>query len=362
MNQRRVLNPALCFPVNGITMEPIKTAIVGFGISGQCFQAPILQAISQIELRAVVSRNGERVRSQLPEVSVYADISQLLHDPEIELVIIATPNDLHYQQAAEALRAGKHVVLEKPVTVNSSDGHALAGLAQQYDRKLSVYHSRRYDGDFLTIKQLLAEQRLGGIHTFYSSYNRYRPVVKNRWREASVPGAGILYDLGSHLIDQALCLFGNPVAVQATLRNQRPGSQATDHFHLVLSYQGTDVILHGNCLSTTAGPRFQVFGSEGSFIKHGMDPQEDYLRNFQGPEAIGWGEDAPEYYGVLTSAAGESVVVPTMNGGYEQFYQQMSYAIRHNQPVPVEPGQAVDVIKIIESSYLSNQENRTVFL
>ncbi len=343
-------------------MEPIKTAIVGFGISGQSFQAPILQAISQIDLRAVVSSNGERVRSQLPEVAVYADISQLLHDPEIELVIIATPNDLHHQQAAEALRAGKHVVVEKPITVSSSDGDALIELAQQYDRKLSVYHSRRYDGDFLTIKQLLAEQRLGDIHTFYSSYNRYRPAVKDRWREVNVPGAGILYDLGSHLIDQTLCLFGNPIAVQATLRNQRPGSQATDHFHLVLSYPDTDVILHGNCLSTIAGPRFQVFGTEGSFIKHGMDPQEDYLRNFQGPETTGWGKDIPEHYGILTAIDGESVVVPTMNGGYEQFYHQMSHAIRHNQPVPVAPEQAIDVIKIIESSYLSSQENRTVFL
>ncbi|ODS04421.1 oxidoreductase [Vibrio scophthalmi] len=341
-------------------MKPIRTALIGFGISGQCFQAPIIASIPALKLVAVLSSDKVKVHQQLPDVVVHQDIESLLADDSIELVIIATPNELHYSMAEQALNAGKHVVVEKPFVIHSQDGEALIALANKLDRKLSVYQSRRFDGDFLTIKRLISENKLGQIHTFYSSYNRFRPEVKDRWREQDTPGSGILYDLGAHLIDQAIALFGLPTFVNATLRNQRPGAQAVDHFHLLLSYPDCDVILHSNCLSTTEGPRFQVYGSEGSFIKYGMDPQEDMLREKKGPNSSFWGEDKSANFGELTTANGEQCLITTDKGGYEQFYTQIVEAIRNNQPLPICPSTALDTIRIIEAAYQSSVEKRSI--
>ncbi|CAH0532753.1 scyllo-inositol 2-dehydrogenase (NADP(+)) IolW [Vibrio stylophorae] len=340
--------------------RPIRTALVGFGISGQCFQAPIIDYVTALDLVAVVSSDAEKVHQQLPQVTVYPNLNDLLTDDSIELVIIATPNNLHYPMAKQALDAGKHVVIEKPFVNHSEDGKALIALAKAHHRKLTVYHSRRFDGDFLTIKRLMNEQTFGQVHTFYSSYNRYRPEVKVRWREQNIPGAGILYDLGAHLIDQALALFGLPILINATLRNQRPGAQAVDHFHVQLHYPDCDVILHGNCLSTTEGPRFQVFGDQASFIKYGMDSQEAQLREKQGPEHPGWGLDDPANFGVLTTAEGERRTIPTEQGGYEQFFTQLATAIHHNHPLPVLPDEALNVVRVIEAAYQSAAEKRTI--
>lgn len=343
-------------------MTPIKTALIGFGISGQSFQAPILQALGEYELTSVVSSNPEKVHAQLPSAVVYPSIDELLAKGDEELVVIATPNELHGPFAEKALRAGKHVVVEKPFTVDSAEGKQIAALAEEQGKKMSVYHSRRFDGDFLTIQKLISEGHLGEVHTLFSSYNRYRPVVKDRWREQGIPGAGILYDLGSHLVDQALALFGAPDSVTATLRNQRPGAQAVDHFHICLGYDQRDVILHGNNLSTTEGPRFQVYGSEGAFIKYGMDKQEDLLRELKGPGCEGWGEDPEIAWGVYTDASGKSVTVPTERGCYERFYLEMASAIRGAGEVPVMPQEAITTIKIIEAAYASNAARKTIFL
>lgn len=337
-------------------MRSIKTALVGFGISGQCFQAPVISSVEALDLVAVVSSSPDKVKAQLPEAVVYPDLESLLENSDAELIIIATPNTLHYPMAKMALEANRHVVVEKPFVIDSPEGETLIELANQKQRLLSVYQSRRFDGDFLTIRQLLESQRLGDIHTFYSSYNRFRPEVKDRWREQEQPGAGILYDLGAHLIDQALVLFGMPETVTAHLRHQRPGAKAVDHFHLILGYPKTDVILHGNCLSTAPGPRFQVFGSKGTYIKYGMDPQEDDLRQQKGPATDGWGLEPADQYGTLTHADSSEQKLATTQGGYEQFYQQIAGAILHNSPAPVEPGSALDVIKVIEAAYQSNKD------
>ena len=343
-------------------MQPIKTAIVGFGISGQCFQAPIIEYCDELELTAVVSSDKQKVIAQLPNVTVYSQIETMLDDPDIELVIIATPNHLHIPQAKLALQAGKHVVIEKPFCISAEEGKALIDVAQQAGKTLSVYQSRRFDGDFRTIEKLIAKGKLGDTHTFYSSYNRYRPEVKVRWREQDTPGAGILYDLGAHLIDQALCLFGLPEKVTAIVRNQRPGAQATDHFHLILHYPQCEAILHANCLSTTEGPRFQVFGHDSAFIKYGMDPQEDMLRDKAGPGTQGWGEDTPDNFGRYTDKHGLNTIVETERGGYEQFYQQLALAIREGHPLPVTAEQALDVIRVIEAAIASSEQQCSVRL
>ncbi len=343
-------------------MQPIKTAIVGFGISGQCFQAPILEDCQEIDLCAVVSSNGEKVHAQLPNVEVYPTIENMLENPSIELVIIATPNDLHVPQAKLALLAGKHVVIEKPFSIDVKEGEALIEVAKQVGKKLSVYQSRRFDGDFKTIAKLINEDKLTNIHTFYSTYNRYKPEVKVRWREQDVPGSGIVYDLGAHLIDQALCLFGLPERVTAQLKAQRPAAEAIDHFHIVLHYPNCDAILHSNCLSVTEGPRFQIFTHDAAFIKYGMDTQEDFLREKQGPKTAGWGEDKPENYAAFTNHQGEETIIETEKGGYEAFYQQVATAIRNDKEVPVTAKQALDVIRVIEASYESSKQQRTIDL
>ncbi|MBC7005072.1 oxidoreductase [Photobacterium sp. BZF1] len=343
-------------------MQPIKTAIVGFGISGQCFQVPIIEYCDELKLTAVVSSDKQKVIAQLPNVTVYSQIETMLDDPDIELVIIATPNHLHIPQAKLALQAGKHVVIEKPFCISAEEGKALMDVAQQAGKTLSVYQSRRFDGDFRTIEKLTADGKLGDIHTFYSSYNRYRPEVKVRWREQDTPGAGILYDLGAHLIDQTLCLFGLPEKVTAVVRNQRPGAQATDHFHLILHYPQCEAILHANCLSTTEGPRFQIFGHDSAFIKYGMDPQEDMLRDKAGPGTPGWGEDTPDNFGRYTDKHGHNTIIETERGGYEQFYQQLALAIREGHPLPVTAEQALDVIRVIEAAIASSEQQCSVRL
>ncbi|MDF2155175.1 oxidoreductase [Vibrio sp. CAU 1672] len=343
-------------------MKPIKTAIVGFGISGQCFQAPVIEFCKELALVAVVSSDADKVQSQLPKVTVYPEIESMLADESIELVIIATPNHLHVPQAKLALLAGKHVVIEKPFCLSVKEGEELMAVAKQSNKCVSVYQSRRYDADFKTIQTLVQERKLEGIHTFYSSYNRFRPEVKDRWREQAVPGSGILYDLGAHLIDQALCLFGAPESVTAILRNQRPGAQTVDHFHLILSYPELDVILHGNCLSTTEGPRFQIFAQNASLIKYGMDTQEDFLREKNGPATPGWGEERPESFVIFTDHQGTDSTIETETGGYEAFYQQLAKAIRQGDKVPVTLDQALYVIRIIEAAYQSSEQQRTVKL
>ena len=343
-------------------MQAIKTALVGFGISGQAFQTPILKALPEIALQAVVSSAPERVAQHLPQVQVYADIEQMLAEADVELVIIATPNSEHAPMARQALLAGKHVVVEKPFVIHSAEGEQLIALANQQQRLLAVYQSRRFDGDFLTIQRLLAEDKLGAVHTFYSSYNRYRPEVKVRWREQAIPGAGILYDLGAHLIDQALCLFGMPQSVDAHLRQQRPGAEAVDHFHLLLSYPEREIILHGNCLSTTVGPRFQIYGERGSYIKYGMDPQEEQLRAFIGPGSPGWGAEPESSWGCLYDAAGKPQKIATQSGGYQAFYQQLSAAIRSGAALPVTAEQGLQVIRVIEAAYQSQQQQQRIHL
>ncbi|USD67221.1 oxidoreductase [Vibrio sp. SCSIO 43136] len=340
--------------------QPIKVALVGFGISGQCFQAPIITKCPQFELMAVVSSDEEKVKAQLPWAKVYSEFEQMLQNSDIELVVIATPNHLHVPQAKAALLAGKHVVVEKPFSISVEEGQTLLDVQKQTGKVLTVYQSRRFDGDFITIKKLIDDKRLAGVHTFYSSYNRYRPEVKVRWREQDVPGAGILYDLGAHLIDQALALFGLPDKVTAVLKNQRKGAQAVDHFHLILHYPDKEAILHANCQSTAEGPRFQVFSERGTFIKYGMDVQEDFLRERKSFDSQGWGEDPQAMFGIYTDADQNQTTVPTELGGYQGFYFQLADAIQHGAPVPVCAQEALNVIQVIEAAYLSAKQERTI--
>jgi Predicted dehydrogenases and related proteins len=344
-------------------MSKVNVGLVGFGFSGQVFHAPIIQSIDGMDIRKVVSSNPDKVGQYLPDAAVTASLEELLSDEHIDLVVITSPNQMHYPYAKQALLAGKHVVVEKPFVISSEEAEDLIKTAKQQNRKLSVYQNRRWDNDFITVKSLIDSGKLGDIASYEAHYDRYRPQVSDRWREKAGPGAGMLYDLGSHLIDQALHLFGKPASVYADLFAQRAGSEVDDYFHLILMYENMRVILHSGSLVMQHGPRFQVYGSLGSFVKYGLDSQEEMLKQGGLPGQPNWGMDREEYYGELTlSVDGQAVSskVTTQQGSYESFYEGMYQAIIHDKPVPVDAEDARNTIRVIELAVQSSRETRAL--
>ncbi|MDB5082209.1 MAG: oxidoreductase [Chloroflexi bacterium] len=349
--------------------EDVKqVALIGYGFAGKTFHAPFLVSTEGLKLTKVVSSAPQKVLADLPSVEVVGQPEAVFNDPDIDLVVLASPNLTHYPLAKAALQAGKHVVIDKPFVIHSPEAHELIRLAEENRRVLSVYQSRRWDGDFRTVKALLASNLLGDITYFESRYDRFRPEVKNRWREQDLPGSGILYDLGAHLIDQALQLFGSPRAITADLRQQRPGAQATDYFHLVLDYDALQVVLHSSCLVKQPGPHFQAHGSQGSFVKYGMDPQEAALIRGErpGPHNADWGRETPEWYGEMTTRVGELEIskarIETLPGDYPGYYRQLQASLTGQEPVPVLAADAAKNIELIEKAIISSREGRTIRL
>ena len=332
-------------------MAPLSVGLVGYGFSGSTFHAPVLSAVDTLSLAAVVTSQGDKVTADWPGTRVYDDIQTLLADSTIDLVVITSPNTLHYTHARAALEAGKHVVVEKPFTITSREADELIELAERQGLVLSVYHNRRWDNDFLTIRKIITSDLLGRVHDYEAHFDRYRLEVRDRWRERDLPGSGNLYDLGSHLIDQALVLFGSPQTVFADLRKQRPGAHSVDSFYLLLGYEQCRVVLCGGMLIRAPGPRFQLHGDQGSFVKYGIDPQEEALRQGGRPGEPGWGMDGPETYGILTTeVAGLSMEtrIPTEIGNYQSYYRGISEAICHGRPSPVKASEARDTIRVLE--------------
>ncbi|MGG4554217.1 oxidoreductase [Paenibacillus sp. FSL W8-0186] len=341
----------------------IQVGLIGFGLSGSVFHAPLIDRTEGMTLAAVVSSQPAKVKGIYPQAKVYEDVETLLSDPEIQLVVVSSPNLTHYEYAAQALEAGKHVVVEKPFTNSSAEADRLIALAKEKKLLLTVYHNRRWDNDFLTISRLLDSGVLGSVSYYEAHFDRFRPEVTGRWREQDLPGSGILYDLGSHLIDQALTLFGKPNTVWADLRKERRGSKANDYFHLVLGYSNLRVVLHSGSLVREQGPRFILHGDRGSFIKHGFDPQEAQLRKGSGPGDENWGRDNEANYGKLTTDIGGLAVsgtVETLTGSYETFYRKLADAISSGQPSPVAAEDARDVIRIIELAMESHSQGRVL--
>lgn len=331
-------------------MKPsINVALVGFGFSGSTFHAPFLSALADYNLACVVSSNPKKVQEVLPTVRVESDLSKVLKDPAIDLIVIATPHATHCELAKAALEAGKHVVVEKPFTLNSVEAQDLIERAKRQKRILTVYHNRRWDGDFLTLKKLLREDVLGEIYLYEAHFHRYRPIPNpQRWKEASALGAGIVYDLGSHLIDQALCLFGLPDSVDADILTQRPGAIADDYFHLTLKYGAKRVILKASSVVCNPGPRYQLHGTKGSFLKEGQDPQEQDLMAGKSPLDKTWGLDREENDGFFSLSETHSRI-PTIRGDYGLFYKGLAEAIQKNSPPPVLAEEALHVIQLIEN-------------
>lgn len=341
----------------------INVGLIGYGYSGATFHTPLINKVNDLNLKAVTSSNETKVKKDYPHVEVLSDVNSMLSHKDIDVVIITSPNTTHYEYAKKAILAGKHVVVEKPFTITSIEANELIALAQENGVILTVFHNRRWDNDFLTIRELLKTNILGNLSTYEAHFDRFRPNVRDRWREKNIPGSGTLYDLGSHLIDQSLTLFGMPETVWADLKVEREGAEVVDYFHMILSYKNMKVILHSGSLVREAGPRFILHGDRGSFIKYGLDSQEEQLKKGIQPGAWGWGEDRLEDYGRLTTEIGGITirgVIETLLGRSETFYESLGLAIKLGTTAPVLAEEARDTIRIIEYAIKSYQEQRTI--
>lgn len=349
--------------LSSTTTAPLNVALVGYGYVGKTFHAPLIGATPGLVLHTVVSSDPVKVAADHPEAKVVARLDDALANPAIDLVVIATPNDLHAPQGQTALAAGKHVVIDKPFTVTLDEARALIASAETHDRLLSVFHNRRWDADFLTLKSLIAEGALGEVTQYESHFDRFRPVVRDRWRERAGPGAGAWFDLGPHLLDQALQLFGLPLAVNADIGVQRQGAGADDYFHVTLRYPTLRVILHGSLLAAAADLRMAVHGTKGSFVKLGLDAQEDALKRGLTPADEGFGVDPRP--GTLTRAEGDALTSETVQGrrgDYAAYYAGVRDAILTGAANPVPAREALQVMELLDLAARSAAERRELAL
>jgi predicted dehydrogenase len=347
-----------------MTTRRINVALLGYGLAGSVFHAPLIAATPGLSLHTVVSRDAARVALRHPHARVLGEPKQACDDPAIDLVVIATPNEAHAPLALAALAAGKHVVVDKPFALDVAEAEAMIAAAEAGGRVLSVFHNRRWDADFLTLRALLQAGALGDVAELHSHFDRYRPQVPDRWRDREGPGSGLWYDLGPHLIDQVLQLFGPPLAVAADLARQRHGAQAVDYFHVQLRYPRMRAILHAGALVPGHGLRFAVHGSGGSWFKHGLDPQEDALRGGAIPGDAGWGREPRPGTLLQVQADGSTreVPSPSPDGDYLAYYAQLRDAIARGSAPPVTAHDALRVMRVIEAGLLADAERREIAL
>lgn len=341
--------------------DAIRVGLIGYGYASKTFHAPLISGTPGMTLAAVASSDENKVHADWPAMPVVSGPERILNDPNIDLVVIPTPNDTHFPLAKAALEAGKHVVVDKPFTVTLSQARELEALAKSGGRLLSVFHNRRWDSDFLTVKALINEGLLGEVGYFESHFDRYRPQVRNRWREQGGPGSGIWYDLAPHLLDQVVNLFGLPVSMQVDLAQLRPGSQSTDYFHAVLAWPQRRVVLHGTLVAAAETARFIIHGSRGSYVKYGLDPQEERLKSGERLPQEDWGYDMRD--GVLTRAEGEDITEEswlTLPGNYPAYYAAIRDALNGSGTNPVPASQAIQIMELIELGLESARHRTTL--
>jgi len=340
----------------------IKTALLSYGMSGEVFHGPLLQAHAGFDIVSVWQRKPKApARHPYRVVATYEEV---LKDPSVELVIVNTPNETHYDYAVRALQAGKHVIVEKPFTVTTKEADDLIALASKQKKMLSVFQNRRWDADFLTVRKVLAEGLLGKLVECEIHYDRYRNYIEaNTWKEEAKPGTGILYNLGSHLIDQALVLFGMPRYVDARIGTQRPGGKVDDFFDIRFEYDGFFAILKSSYLVREEGPRFTLHGTEGSFLKWGIDPQEQDLKDKKIPGSPQWGVEGKEWWGRLnTTIEGKHFngAYESVPGNYLSYYDNIYEVLTQGKPQAVKPEESRDVIRLIEASQESSRTRSAV--
>ncbi|MFJ9343950.1 Gfo/Idh/MocA family oxidoreductase [Streptomyces sp. NPDC101733] len=357
---------------------PLRVALVGYGLAGSVFHAPLVSATDGLVLDSVVTSDPERraqVREAYPDVRLVDSADELwarAGDAEdaLDLVVIASPNKTHVALAKAALTAGIPVVVDKPLAATAAEARELAALAERTGTFLSVFQNRRWDNDFLTLRRLLADGELGEVQRFESRFERWRPQLKGGWRESGAPEeiGGLLYDLGSHVVDQALVLFGPAVRVYAEADVRRPGAEADDDTFIAITH-GSGVRSHLYVSATTAqlGPRFRVLGSRAGYVKYGLDPQEAALREGLRPgtaDGVLWGEEEPHLWGRIGSGesplTGSGIPVPTEHGDYPAFYAAVLEALRTGGPAPVTAHEAAACLEVLEAARRSSRDGVAV--
>jgi scyllo-inositol 2-dehydrogenase (NADP+) len=343
----------------------IEVGLVGFGLAGRAFHAPVIRAVPGLHLAAIVQRSGAEAAEKYPDVRIVRSLDELLSMPEIRLVVIATPNDTHYPLARKCLEAGRDVVVDKPFATTLEEAKSLVETAKETRRLLTVYQNRRYDGDFQAIRALVADGTLGRIVRFESAYDRFRPKLKpGAWRETARPGSGILFDIAPHLIDHALVLFGLPEAVTGDIRIERENAVADDAFDVTLHYSdGMRAVLRSSILAAAPRPRFVLFGTQGSFVKQTFDPQEMNLRRGDIPADKPWGFEPEENWGVLTVPAGDSFErrrIPSATCDYRDYYSNVRDAILGRAALAVTPEHSLHVVRMLELARESCRKRCTI--
>jgi scyllo-inositol 2-dehydrogenase (NADP+) len=331
----------------------INVGLVGWGFAGKTFHAPVIRATEGLRLTVIVQRSGAG-NSTYSDVDVVHSVDELLQR-KIDLVVIATPNTTHHPMAKQCLLAGKHVVVDKPFTVTVSEAEDLAQIAKQQKLILSAYQNRRYVGDFQTVQTLLKKEALGRVALYESHFDRFRPQLKPKaWREDPLPGSGVWYDLGSHLLDQALVLFGIPAAISADIRVERDAAKVDDAFDVTLQYPLMRAVLRATMLAAYPGPSFAIHGTNGSFIKYGLDPQEEALKAGRSPSEPDWDVEPEEAYGRLATPQGVQVI-PTVPSNFRHYYENVRDAINGDADLSVTPEQAINVMRGLELAVESSR-------
>jgi scyllo-inositol 2-dehydrogenase (NADP+) len=344
-------------------MLPVKTALCSFGMSGSVFHSPFIHLNPGFELYAVWERSKNLAAEKYPGIKTYRLLEELLNDEAIELVVVNTPSFTHFDYAKKALLADKHVIVEKPFTATTAEADELIALAKQQNKKISVYQNRRYDSDYKLFKKVLDEEWLGEIVEAEIHYDRYNPGLSPKvHKETAGPAVGVVYDLGSHLIDQALTMFGMPQAVFADIFSMRPDSQVDDYFEILLYYSSFRVRLKSTYYAREP-QGFIIHGKKGSFLKSRADIQETALQARQLPGSENWGIEPENQKGLLHTEKDGKVIreyIASLKGNYMEYYDGIFEAIRNNKPLPVTAEEGRNVIRIIEASYQSNKEKRII--
>lgn len=345
----------------------IRTGIIGYGLSGRVFHAPFVDVVEGFELSKISTANPHNIRiaqERYPDTTIVPDGQSIVTDDNIDLVIVTSPNTVHFNWAKAALLANKHVVVEKPFTVTFAEAQELVELAKQKKKILTVYHNRRFTSDTKTVKKILTSGILGDVVDYETHFDRFRPEPKEgAWREDPLPGSGVFYDLGSHLIDQSLYFFGMPQAVTAHIQAVRPWAKADDSFDVKLHYPTHTATLKSGSLVKIPGPTYQIHGTKGSFIKYGLDVQEEVIETGAIPNTPNWGMEPESIWGTLkTEIEGIEIcsVIESENGDYRDYFINLRDAIWGKAEIAVTAEEGANVMKIIELAIQSDKEKRTV--
>jgi len=344
----------------------VRVGLIGFGLAGQAFHAPMIRGVAGMELACVLERHGSGSKKRYPEVRVARTLDEMLSDKSINLCVVATPNDSHYSYTKLCLEAGRDVVVDKPFTPTMREAAELVRLAADRGRLLTVYQDRRWDGAFLTVKKLVKAGALGKVAEYESRFDRFRLETKpTAWREqADFPAAGVLWDLGPHLLDGAMVLFGEPETIYATALCQRPASKIDDAFDVIMQYPHTRATLRARILAYAPSHPLLVHGTEGSFVKYGMDPQEEILRSDHYPDGLDWGAnwglEPEEHWGTLSRVNESPRKIETERGDYRGFYANVRDALEKKAPLDVPPDQALRTMRALLLAHKSSREQRVV--